>query len=169
MAYIKEVRVETLTHPEVTASIPIKVFIEYGGPGRREDRDRLSPEMARTTKLSWYCISTMCEVWHVILKLHRSAMPSDMSRGPSFGVSICTLPHPFFLYYGVRPLVSMATHLPSLPEVKRLSPLVIRILGGNPGKFTLQGIPFPSLMQVGWINRFKVQTHILLGKVRGDF
>ncbi|KAF4850389.1 Lactamase-like protein nscB [Colletotrichum siamense] len=33
----------------------------------------------------------------------------------------------------------MATKLVSLPEVDRLSPLCIRILGGNPGKFTLQG------------------------------
>ncbi|KAL8943271.1 MAG: hypothetical protein Q9216_001182 [Gyalolechia sp. 2 TL-2023] len=33
----------------------------------------------------------------------------------------------------------MATSLIHLPEVERLSPLVLRILGGNPGKFTLQG------------------------------
>ncbi|KAH0436866.1 metallo-beta-lactamase domain-containing protein [Colletotrichum camelliae] len=33
----------------------------------------------------------------------------------------------------------MATQLVSLPEVERLSPLCIRILGGNPGRFTLQG------------------------------
>lgn len=33
----------------------------------------------------------------------------------------------------------MATQLVHLPEVQRLSPAVIRILGGNPGKFTLQG------------------------------
>ncbi|KAI8277873.1 hypothetical protein K4K59_009348 [Colletotrichum sp. SAR11_240] len=33
----------------------------------------------------------------------------------------------------------MATKLVSLHEVERLSPLCIRILGGNPGKFTLQG------------------------------
>ncbi|UNI17310.1 hypothetical protein JDV02_003665 [Purpureocillium takamizusanense] len=30
-------------------------------------------------------------------------------------------------------------HLASLPPVERLSPACIRILGGNPGKFTLQG------------------------------
>ncbi|MCJ1436473.1 hypothetical protein MMC27_005852 [Xylographa pallens] len=33
----------------------------------------------------------------------------------------------------------MATTLPSLPDVQQLSPLVTRILGGNPSKFTLQG------------------------------
>lgn len=33
----------------------------------------------------------------------------------------------------------MAVQLVQLPEVARLSPACIRILGGNPGKFTLQG------------------------------
>jgi ribonuclease/clavin/mitogillin len=33
----------------------------------------------------------------------------------------------------------MATHLEPLPEVERLSPACIRIMGGNPSKFTLQG------------------------------
>lgn len=33
----------------------------------------------------------------------------------------------------------MATQLITLPAVERLSPTCIRILGGNPGKFTLQG------------------------------
>ncbi|KIW00384.1 hypothetical protein, variant [Verruconis gallopava] len=33
----------------------------------------------------------------------------------------------------------MAAKLPALPEVERVSPKVIRILGGNPSKFTLQG------------------------------
>ncbi|KAI1262012.1 putative metallo-beta-lactamase domain protein [Xylariaceae sp. FL1019] len=33
----------------------------------------------------------------------------------------------------------MASQIPRLPEVERLSPTCIRILGGNPSKFTLQG------------------------------
>lgn len=38
-----------------------------------------------------------------------------------------------------RALPKMAIQLAQLPEVERLSPICIRILGGNPGKFTLQG------------------------------
>ncbi|CAK7272552.1 hypothetical protein SEPCBS57363_005189 [Sporothrix epigloea] len=33
----------------------------------------------------------------------------------------------------------MASQLVALPEIERLSPACVRILGGNPGKFTLQG------------------------------
>lgn len=33
----------------------------------------------------------------------------------------------------------MAAQLPDLPPIKRLSDRVIRILGGNPSKFALQG------------------------------
>lgn len=36
-------------------------------------------------------------------------------------------------------ILTMAAQLVSLPEVERLSPICIRILGGNPSKFTLQG------------------------------
>lgn len=39
----------------------------------------------------------------------------------------------------IRYFSAMAGQLVSLPEVERLSPACIRILGGNPGKFTLQG------------------------------
>ena len=36
-------------------------------------------------------------------------------------------------------LMSMVTELPHLPEVEQVSPLVLRIIAGNPSKFTLQG------------------------------
>ncbi|KAL2151586.1 hypothetical protein VTH82DRAFT_6684 [Thermothelomyces myriococcoides] len=35
--------------------------------------------------------------------------------------------------------MATTTQLPPLPETERLAPACIRILGGNPGKFTLQG------------------------------
>lgn len=38
-----------------------------------------------------------------------------------------------------RTFLTMAVQLIHLPEVERLSPACIRILGGNPGKFSLQG------------------------------
>ena len=59
----------------------------------------------------------------------------------------------------------MATQLPALSEVERLSPLVIRILGGNPGKFTLQGIIFPTHIRVDKIDSFKAATLIFLARV----
>ena len=40
----------------------------------------------------------------------------------------------------------MATPLTHLPEVERLSPLVIRILGGNPGKVFLSTIRIKEIM-----------------------
>lgn len=42
--------------------------------------------------------------------------------------------------------MSMATKLPQMPEVERISPLIIRILGGNPSKFTLQGQTLLGIM-----------------------
>lgn len=38
-----------------------------------------------------------------------------------------------------KTLLAMAEKLVDLPLVTKLSPRVLRILGGNPGKFTLQG------------------------------
>ena len=40
----------------------------------------------------------------------------------------------------------MATELPPLAEVEKLSPRVIRILGGNPGKFSLQGSTLEAIL-----------------------
>lgn len=43
--------------------------------------------------------------------------------------------------------MSSATQLPQLPEVERMSSLVIRITAGNPSNFTLQGqIPLAVLL-----------------------
>jgi glyoxylase-like metal-dependent hydrolase (beta-lactamase superfamily II) len=50
------------------------------------------------------------------------------------------LKKPLLLQGTTRSLTKMTTpQLPPLPEVERLSPACIRILAGNPGKFTLQG------------------------------
>lgn len=42
--------------------------------------------------------------------------------------------------------MSSATQLPQLPEVERMSSLVIRIIAGNPSKFTLQGQIPPGVL-----------------------
>jgi ribonuclease/clavin/mitogillin len=44
--------------------------------------------------------------------------------------------HPLFTH---RKSSSMASSLPDLPSITRLSPSIVRITGGNPSKFTLQG------------------------------
>jgi ribonuclease/clavin/mitogillin len=62
----------------------------------------------------------------------------------------------------------MASQLPDLPAITKLSPRVIRILGGNPSKYTLQGTntyligtgPNRTLLDTGhgipvWINSIK--------------
>ena len=51
------------------------------------------------------------------------------------------------LFARSRRLVTMTAQLPQLPDVERLSPRVIRITGGNPGKFTLQGWFTSSFLQ----------------------
>ena len=53
-------------------------------------------------------------------------------------MSFCTSVLPA-LFRCPTSFMSMATQLAQIEEVERISPLVIRILGGNPGKFTLQG------------------------------
>ncbi len=54
----------------------------------------------------------------------------------------------------------MATaQLPHIPEVERISPLVLRILGGNPGKFTLQG-QIKAGIGVADTDLTKVRIHI---------
>lgn len=42
-------------------------------------------------------------------------------------------------FYNTREPHTMNPKLPNLSNVERLSPRVVRIMGGNPGKFTLQG------------------------------
>ena len=53
-------------------------------------------------------------------------------------MSFCARVPPVLLPCSIR-LASMATQIPQISEVERISPLIIRILGGNPSKFTLQG------------------------------
>ena len=53
---------------------------------------------------------------------------------------------------------TMATQLPHLPEVERLSPSILRILGGNPSKFTLQGTNTYLLGREETKNRILIDT-----------
>ncbi|KAI5793867.1 beta-lactamase-like protein [Peziza echinospora] len=59
---------------------------------------------------------------------------------PNLRACTYTTPHPITLrkFYRTSPAGTMSV-FGTLPEVERLSPAVIRIMGGNPGKFTLQG------------------------------
>ena len=53
-------------------------------------------------------------------------------------MSFCTSVLPA-LFRCPTSFMSMAAQLAQIEEVERISPLIIRILGGNPGKVTLQG------------------------------
>lgn len=44
-------------------------------------------------------------------------------------------------HFSMNLFTAVTSQLPPLPEAENISPLVTRILGGNPGKFTLQGEP----------------------------
>lgn len=48
----------------------------------------------------------------------------------------------------VRHIVTMSAKIPELPEIEKLSPNVIRILGNNPSKFTLQGASSDNLLSL---------------------
>ncbi|KAH6668603.1 beta-lactamase-like protein [Plectosphaerella plurivora] len=61
-------------------------------------------------------------------------MSATLFRRPWFSKIASTPRH-----ISIRLSRSMAGQLVELPEVERLSPAVVRILGGNPSKFTLQG------------------------------
>jgi endoribonuclease LACTB2 len=70
-------------------------------------------------------------------------MPS-LRRLPSLTLGRCELLPRRYTSIAYRassrgPGIRMATQLVDLPEIERLSPACIRILGGNPSKFTLQG------------------------------
>ena len=49
------------------------------------------------------------------------------------------IPRPSSVPGKLQSMAMSSQQLPALPETQRLSPRVVRILGSNPGKFTLQG------------------------------
>lgn len=51
----------------------------------------------------------------------------------------------------------MANELPKLPKVERLSSLVIRILGGNPGKACLSTCSLSKVFYAHLLTQFTLQ------------
>ncbi len=81
----------------------------------------------------------------LVLNLASPSTATSVSPGSPSHWRMPTTRHCLFsraFLIGRRKLSRMAgkgIQLPLLPEVERVSPSVIRVLGGNPGKFTLQG------------------------------